>query len=806
MKNLRFAFRQLVKSPGFTVVALLTLALGIGVNTTTYTLVNAILYRSPPYRNLDRLVQVFGTIPQDRFGWIAPANLRDVVEQATIFQSAAPCAYASSNLAEPGQPANRVPVLTVAANFFGTLGVLPILGRAFTPADDQPGHNNVMVVSEQFWKGQMGGNPSVLGKILRLNGTPVTVIGVMPANCQDYLTWGPIDMWQPLGYNEATWSRREYAWMNLVARLNPGVSLGQAQAQMNAIAVRLAHDHPETNAQAGLNMMSYEAARSSGYNTRTLWLVMVLMLFVLLIACANLANLQLARTTSRIREHAIRIALGASRGQRIRQLLTESIVLSMIGGTLGLLVAVWGNRLLGNYIQIDSGASGSGLHLDYRVLIFSFVASVATGIGFGLMPAWIASGADVNLALKQSGRGSSGGRSKHGTRQILVVLELALALTLLAGAGYFVRGIERLNRLDSGWQAKSRLNGSFVLSYSTYPNKKQVPAVVDRLLARLAELPGIDQVAVAGLNPIYGFSHKGNFLIQGQAAPPKGTEPLALIERVTPDYFSALGIHLMAGRTFTAADRAGSRRVIIINAAMARQFWPRGDAIGQSIAMMDPTKPGWEEIVGIVNDVRFPGNPGPASTPFQTYRAFAQDPENWNTFTLYGKGATGTLVGAVRLAVAKIDPDLAVFDLDTIEGTLKSAGVGRDLVGWILGLAAALGLALSLIGVYGVIANLAIQRTQEIGIRMALGASPKSVLWLVLGNGIRLAALGTGIGFVGAFIVTWSIGRTNPGIPGQDPLVVIGLAALLISATLLACWVPARRATRIDPVEALRAE
>jgi predicted permease len=764
------------------------------------------MYRLPAaLRNPGRIVQIYGTLPQGQFGNIAPANVRDIVGQATVFAAISPYSGTSSNLAEPGEPANRAPTLTVAGNFFQAWGVSPILGRPFNPGDDRPGHNDVVIVSEQFWRNKMGHDPHVLGRVLRLNGTPVTVVGVAPADCQDYFTWGPIEMWQPLGYTETTWHIRDNPWMGVLARLKPEVSVAQAQAQLATIAARLAHDHPDTNSQAGLNVVLYQVARSQGA-AQVLWLMMIMMLFVLLIACVNLANLQLARTTGRLREHAIRIALGASRAQRIRQLLFESVLLSLIGGGLGLVVAIWGNRILSSSIQLGPETSDFTLPLDYRVLAFSFIASVATGIAFGIMPAWIASGADVNLALKQSGRGTSGDRSKHRTRQILVVAEVALALTLISAAACYVGGIERLTRKNPGWEAKNRLNGSFVLSYGAYTNNDQVRAVVDRLETRLAQLPGIDQVAIAGSNPIYGLSHQGNFVIEGRPAPLKGSEPLAQAERISPSYFSTLGIHLMAGRPFALTDKADSRQVVIINAAMAREFWPKGDAIGHRIGGTDPAKPNWQEIVGIVNDLQFPANIGTQQSRFQMYRPFAQDPEHWLTFTLYGSGASASLAGAVRQAVAQIDPDLAVYNLDTVEGTLRTAGQNNVLIGGILAVAAGLGLVLALIGVYGVVANLAIQRTQEIGIRMALGASPKSVLWLVLNNGIRLAVIGTGIGLIGAYVVTHGIDRALPGIPGQDPLLVCGLAALLVGATLLACWVPARRATRVNPVEALRAE
>jgi len=804
--DLRYAVRQLLKNPGFTVVALLTLALGIGINTTAFTLVSVFVYRLPPFRDPDRLVNVYSTMPQSQYSKLAPANARDVVEQSTVFENPSPWCWTFSNLAKPGQPADRVVGLAVAGNFFSTLGVAPMMGRAFTPADDSPGHNDVIVVSEGFWKGRLGGDPHAVGGVLRLDGKPVTVAGIMPASCMDRMSWGDAEFWQPLGYGEDSWRVRNDDWMGFVARLKPGVSVAQAQAQLSTIAAHLARDHPETNSQRGLKAVPYSIDRSQNVG-RMLWTIMGLMLFVLLIACVNLANLQLARTVSRMREHAIRVALGASRAQLMRQLLAESILLSVAGGALGLLVAVWGNRLLGSRIQmgVDSDA-GVSLPMDYRVLGFTLAVSVATGIAFGLMPGWVASRTDVSPAIKQGGRGTAGDRSKHRMRKTLVVAELALALASLVGAAYFVRGIQRLSQLEPGWRSGELVTGSFVLPDSTYTNDDQTRSVVDRLRTGLEQLPGVDRVAISGGVPVFSLSHRANFTMEGQPPPPKGLEPLALAERVTPGFFSTLGMHLLGGRDFTAADRADSTQVVVINSAMARQLWPRGDAIGHRIGNADPKNPQWKEVVGIVNDVRFaPGTPPPL-TQFQIYRPFTQDPDRWLTFTLHSKGAPAGLPEAARRAFARVDPDLAVYQLGTVDLFIERAGSNDVLARNLLIIAAMLGLFLALVGIYGVIATLAVQRTQEIGIRMALGARTGSVLWLVMRDGVRLGAIGTAIGLVLALWLSRGLSLALPEIPGHDPAIIIGLAALLVVATLFACWMPALRATHVDPVEALRAE
>jgi len=802
--DLIYAIRQLTKNPGFTAVALVTLALGIGINVTAFTLVSVILYRMPPYPQPERLVSVYSTTSQAQFSQIAPANARDVVRQATVFEQATPWCWEYGGLAQPGKPANRVVGLAVAGNFFSTVGITPMLGRALTPADDAPGHGDVIVASESFWREKLGGDPAVVGSTVRVDGRPVTVVGIAPTASQDFVGFGPVDFWQPLAYGEDNWRIRDNDWMRFVARLRPGVSLPQARAQLETIAARLAHDHPETNARRGLALLPYAAGRSVG-TAPILWTVLGLMLFVLLIACVNLANLQLARTLTRVREYAIRIALGASRGQLVRQLLAESILLSVAGGALGLLVAVWGNRLLGSRIQLNADATGLDMPLDHRVLAFTFLAAVLTGIIFGLVPALMASRTDVNAAVKQGSRGAAGSRSRHRLRRMLVVAELALALASLGGAAYFVRGIERLANADAGWQTANLVTGSFVLPAKTYAAEEQTRAVVDRIQAALAKLPGVDKVAVSGSLPFGGnFSHSGKFVIAGQPPPSQGLEPLALAERVTPGYFSAIGVRLLEGRDFNAADRQDTRHVAIINAAMAAKFWPGGDAVGHRIGGTDPKNPDWKEIVGVVSDIQALGNVAP--TPYQMYRPFAQDTDHWLTFTVHVPGAIGGLPEAARRAVAGVDSDLAVYQLGSVQTIGDLFNSNLYLIEHMLTIAAVLGLLLALVGIYGVIANLAVQRTQEIGVRIALGAGTGAVLWLVLRDGVRLGFVGTGIGLVLAYGLSRGLTAVMPGIPGNDNAVMLGLAALLVAATLLACLIPALRATHVDPVEALRAE
>lgn len=783
---------------------MLTLALGIGVNTTTFSLVYALLYRMPPYPGPKQIVDVYATDARDTRLSHSPANVHDEMEQFTVFEHAAPFNFVTSNLARAGEPAYRVNGLQVGGHFFAILGMAPLLGRTLAPADDRPGHNGVVVVSERFWREKLGANPGAVGTVLRLDAKPVTVVGVMPASFEDVLAWGPVETWQPLGYD--SWTDRTNTWLNIVARLKAGVSPATVKVQLDTIAARLAHDYPDSDAGHGLTAVGYMDNRTEGARTIS-WVIMGLMLFVLLIACVNLANLQLSRTSNRVREFAVRIALGASGGQLVRQLLSESVLLSVAGGAVGLLVAVWGNRLLGSQMRMGGDAAGFDLSLAYPVLCFTFAASVVTGVLFGLMPALIASRTNVNLALKQGGRGSSGDRAKHRMRHLLVVAEVALSLSLLAGAAFFVRGIQRLASVKTGWPTADLVTGQFVLPWNSYTTNDRMRSAADRIESELSAIPGVDHAAISIGLPIFGFSGQSGFLIDGQPAPPKGQEPMLLAERISPDFFATTGIRLLAGRGFTAQDRDNAKQVVIINRSMAQRFWPRDDAIGHRIgALVDPKKPDWREIVGIVSDVRFVRNANSGATPFQSYHPLAQDPDHYLTFTLHGAGATASAAEEARRAITRVDPDLAVYGLMTVDQLIEASGRNMVLVEELLSIAALLGLLLAMIGIYGVVANLAAQRTQEIGIRKAVGAQTSSILWLVLRNGAVLAATGTGVGLVLAFGITRALGAAMPEIPGEDPLLVGALAVLLAGATLLACWLPAHRATRIDPIIALRDE
>ncbi len=809
--DLRFAFRQLVKNPGFTVVAALTLALGIGVNSTMFTLLNALVLQASPAPDSGRLVCVFRTSAQSQAWPLSPANFYDYQQQNTSFERLAAFFQQNFNLAEPGQPAERLAGMSASGDFFTIYGIAPLVGRAFGPEADLSGAPKVAVLSEGFWRSHYAADPGIVGRVIRVDGQQVTIVGVMPEAFSTPMYWGQVDMWRNLSFDGATRQVRDNNWMQAIGRLKPGVALGQAQGEASAIASRLAHDYPQTNAGNGLRLALWNDTRTNAISRRISWLCMGLAGFVLLIACANLANLQLARMSERLREHAVRIALGASRLQLMRQLLAESLLLSALGGIVGILIAAWGNRLISAEMYVPNGDDPFVMRINSAVLVFTLVASVVTGVLAGTLPAWIASRTDVNGALKQGARGSSGDRSRHLLRQALIVGELALALVLLSGAGYFVRGMQRVASADMGWRPDGLITASMSLPFnSNYSRDTQTDAFFDKLGAKLAELPGAQQETIAAYLPVLGSWRSSGITVDGRARPAHGKEPLAYFNSVTPGHFSALGMRLISGRDFTAADRRDARGVAIIDEDMARDLWPGENPIGKRLADASPSAPAWLEVVGVVNHVRSTLElVRPSDTPFQVYLPLSQTPGNqvhYFNIALRSSAPVPAVAAALRGAVQAIDPDQPVYAIVSARDSMEQITGGFRMVSEMLGTFAAIGLVLSAVGIYGVISSLVAQRTAEFGIRMALGAQARDVLWLVLGQGVRLAAMGTALGLLLSWGQIRVLNAALPAIPGGDPVAVACVAALLAAVAMAASWLPARAATRVDPIIALRAE
>jgi putative ABC transport system permease protein len=806
----RFAFRQLLKHPGFTFVAVLTLALGIGVNTTMFSVLDTLVLRTSAAPDSGRLVAVSGTSAQSQENFLSPGDYFDLKAQTKSFAQLGAYNFNNFNLAEPGTPAERLTGMSVSGDFFQVFGIPASLGRTFGAEYDRSGSGHVAVLSDGFWRSHFAADPTVIGRTVRIDIQQVTIVGVMPASFDNLQYWGHIDMWQSNPMDGTTRQMRNGRWLRGIGRLKPGATLGEAGAEATAIASRLAHDFPLTDAGTGLRLSLFNDTLTSEISRRISWLCMGLAGFVLLIACANLANLQLARMTERVRENAVRIAVGASRVQLVRQLLVESLLLSAVGGAVGILIAYWGTKIIGNGIYIGD-VRGMDLPINTNVLVFTILASAVTGIAVGTVPAWIASRTDVNAALKQGSRGSTGDRSRHFIRKALIVSELALALILLTGAGFFVRGTQRLANADTGWRPDGLITATLSLPYNErYTTDAQVQAFFSKLSANMDALPGTQQSTISAYLPITGFWRSGGIAIEGRAAPAHGKEPLVYYNSETPGNIANLGMRITSGRDFTLADRADTAPVAIINEAMARVLWPGENPIGKRIADAASAQPRWMEVVGVVNDVhptleivRTP------DTPFQVHLPLAQTAGSnvhWFYVAIRSTAPGPTVAAGLRAAVQQIDADQPVYDIASAREQMAQITTGFALTGEILGAFALIGLAISAVGIFGVIANLVAQRTPEIGIRMALGAQTGDVLWLVLGQGLRLTALGTGTGLACAWALVRVLVSIVPSIHGDDPAALAAVVVLLAAVATLACWLPARRATKVDPIIALRAD
>ncbi|MBI1760546.1 MAG: ABC transporter permease [Acidobacteria bacterium] len=801
-RDLRYSVRMLLKQPGFAVIAVLTLALGIGANTAMFSVLNTYLFRALPYPNSAQLMRVYRTSIHSQSWPHSPASFMDQREKNTVFERMVAFNGISPNLAEEGEAAERLQGMAVTADFFPALGVPAALGRVFTAAEDQPGASQVVVLSDRFWQRRFGADPNIVGRTLRLDGENIKVVGVMPPGFDHPLLWDTVDVWRPLAFAADQRQNRGNNFLRLFARLKPGVSLAQAQAAMNVLAANQAQEHQE-NRNEGLRLEPLQRSVSDDIGRKVMWFVFGLAGFVLLIACANLANLQLVRTAGRAKELAVRMALGAGRWRLLRQSLTESLVISLLGGALSLLFAVQGVDFISQ--RLFSELPGAAVTLDYRVFGFALLCSVLTGLLFGVVPAWLASRTNVNEALKDNLRGSSAGRGQHRLRHALIIGEVAFALVLLAGAGLFLRGLYRFTKHDPGWQVDGLLTAQIGLRGANYAKPPQRLAFYQQLEERLRALPGVEQVALSNSNPVWGFNSSGSFRIEGQPVPQAGQWPEIYFEPVSTDYFNTLGVRLSAGRTFTAADTSDKAPVIIINETTARRFWPNESAIGKRLGRPGDN-PNWHEVVGVVNDMAFPADLSEPYTRFQGFRPLTQSQTNSVVITLRSTTPPEALVNTLRAAVAQLDPAQPVHRLRTARSLVEQGLGSIALLSTLLAAFAALGLALAAIGIYGVISYTVAQRTGEIGIRLALGAQSKDVLWLVLGKGGRLILLGALLGIAGALAEARLLAAAIPTLPTRDPLTLALITCALVLVAFLACYLPARRATKVDPLIALRYE
>jgi predicted permease len=807
-QDLRYGFRMLLKNPGFTAVAVLTLALGVGANSAIFSVINGILLKPLPYQAPERLVRVFETSPTFPKFPTSPANFLDYREQNQVFEDYATFSRSDLQLAEGDRPVQLTAML-VSEGFFRLLGFEPMLGRAFLPSEEQAANGHVVVMSNRLWQSRFGSDPQIIGKSIKLNGDLYTIIGVMPAGLQhvggDYHSLPHaenVDLWWPLPLDRMR-NRRGSHYLNAIGRLKPGITREQAEAQLNEIAVRLEQQYPGTNKDWRIKLIPLRE-EIVGQVQPMLLVVLAAVGFVLLIACVNVANLLLARVTAREKEIAMRVALGASRWRITRQILTESLLIALLGGLLGLLLGILGVRGL-TALSPEHLPRLQMISIDGRMFAFTLAVALLTGLLFGLVPALNISKANLNELLKDSSRGATGGLRHRRLRGLLVVAEVGLAFVLLIGAGLLMRSFIYLQRVDPGFNPHQVLSASIDLSYKRYSDDHVRATFIQHLLERIQALPGVRGVGASTDLPWTGYDENTSFLIEHRPLS-QDDGPHARYHSVTPDYFRAIGVPLLAGRFLTERDGLDAPQTLLINQSMAHRFWPDEEALGKRLSFTDnPTEKDWWTIVGIVGDVK--DTPNATATEPAFYWSFAQNVWQRQMFlAIQADVDPFTLVEPVRREVLALDQELALADVNTLEQIAGGAINGPRFVFLLVGIFAAVALALATVGIYGVMSYTVSQRTHEIGLRIALGAQRGDVLKLVIKQGILLSLTGVAIGVGSALALTRIMASLLFEVSSTDPLTFILISILLTSVSLLACYIPAQRAMQVDPMIALRSE
>ncbi|HYP26491.1 MAG TPA: ABC transporter permease [Blastocatellia bacterium] len=804
LQDLRYSVRVLLRQPGFTLIVVIALSLGIGANTAIFSAVNAVLLRPLPYDDPERLVWIWDQniasgIQQEPVSF---PNYSDYREQSQVFEDVAAFNRWRPVLTTDGEP-ERILAEQVSASLFSVLRVEASAGRTFLPEEDQPGKNNVVILSHGLWKRRFGSDKDVVGKTVTLNGNPHTVVGVMPSDFQHPAPDArrPIELWTPLGMDAGRMHRR-LDFLNVIARLKPAASIEQARAEMGTISARLDQQYPETNAGWDTTVIPLHE-RFVG-NVRPAMLVLLgAVAFLLLIACANVANLLLVRSTARQKEIAIRKALGATRGRLVRQFLTESLLLAMAGGLLGSLLAVLGIRILialspGNIPRI--GEAG----LDVRVLAFTLGLSLLTGVIFGLAPALEASNPDLNESLKEGGRNSGPGAGGGRLRSLLMIFEVSVALILMIGAGLMVKSFLRLQQVNPGFNPERVLTVELALPRLKYRENHQVLSFYKEVISRVENLPGVQAAAAVTSLPLGGGVSVLNIEIEGKPRPPSGHVIGAQSQVVSPSYFRAMGIPLLKGRLFTEQDVEDAPGVIVINDVMAERYWPGEDPVGKRISLVDAQTGPWLAVIGVVGNVyqvTLDAEPYP-----QMYEVYSQNPARGAALVVRTASDPTGMVASVRAQVSDIDRDQPLYNVRTMEQVLADSVSHQRFNMLLISVFSAVALVLAGVGIYGVISYSVSHRSHEIGIRMALGAMRVDILRMVIEHGLKLALVGVGIGLVAAFVLTRVMSSLLYGVSAIDPLTFAGGTIVLIGVAVMACYIPARRATKVDPMTALRYE
>ncbi|MEK6299736.1 MAG: ABC transporter permease [Acidobacteriota bacterium] len=807
-QDVRFGLRMLLKKPGFTLIAVLTMALGIGANTAMFSVVNAVLLNPLPFPEPERLIRIYGhffATSQDNMSASVP-EFTDYREQTSSFEQIAGYDDFSANLTPKDGEPERVEALLVTPELFSVLKVTPQAGRVFMPEEAQDGHDDVVLISDELWRRRFGTSPNLVGEKVIVNGRNNTVIGIMPPG---FAFPQRTELWKPLWFpaDQLTGQSRGNRGLDVIGRLKQSVTASEAQAEMDHLAARLTEQYPRNYESRGWSIGVVPLLDDYvGEARKGLLVLLGAVAFVMLIACANVANLSLTRATARRQEIALRLALGATRLRVTRQLLTESVLLALAGGAAGLLIAAWGTGLLLRFAPDDLPRIHE-VRMDGRVLAFTFAVSLVTGVLFGLVPALAASNPDLNETLKEGGRGGTGSAKRQRMRSAFVIAEITLALVLLVGAGLMLKSFWRLQRVDPGFNPDGVLTMRMMLPFEIYEKPSQRGAFYKQALERIGSAPGVEAVSATSQVPLTEGGSSGTISGENSAVGPTDLPVEAEWRWVTPDYFKAIGTMLMAGRDFTDADAEGAPPVAVVDESFAERYYPNEDPVGKRIkrGKLDSTRP-WMTIVGVVRHVQ--SRRLDATSGVQVYFPFYRDPTAYNMSLVVRTSAADplSLSETVRAAIQSLDNNQPVYDVFTLRQIVGDSMSQRRFAMLLMGMFAAVALALAAVGIYGVMSYSVAQRTHEIGIRVALGATTGEVLKMVIAQGMTLTSIGVTIGLAAAFALTRLLETLLFGISATDWVTYAEISALLTGVALLACYLPARRATQVDPMIALRQE
>jgi putative ABC transport system permease protein len=807
IKDIRYGVRGLLKHPGFTGLVVITLALGIGASTAIFSVVNSVVLRHLPYRTAERIVAIQEHDPNGKRGQSTSANFYDWRQQNTVFEHLSAIKITTTNLALSDH-AERIDLAQTNADFFDIFGSTPQYGRLFIPQDEQAGHEPVVVMSHALWQRRFGSDPSLVGKSITLDGRNYNVVGIAPPGFQypdkTELWLPPLRLVPELYPDQDVTQTRRMGYLTVVALLKPGVSLQQAAGEMETITARLRQQYPDSNNKRFNRVVSLHQ-HLVGDTNKLLWLLLGAVTFVLLIGCANVANLLLASGASRQKEIAIRVSLGASRWRVIRQLFTESMLLALIGGVVGLLIAFWGVAAITKLLPTDFPRLDE-IQIDLRVLGFTFVASMLTGILFGLVPALQVSRSDIQEAIRETGRGASGSRRQSRFRQALIVVEVALSVVLLAGAGLLFRSFLRLQSVDAGFVSQQVLTARLTPSGTNFANDADYAKFYNGVIEKVGAIPGVQDAGIINTLPLFKGPTAG-FRVEGRPVTTPDKWPSVNYRVVSPNYFRAMGVPVLQGRAYTDRDNQNAPLVMMVNQQLAREIFPDENPVGKRITFGGTNtdgQPRWFEIVGVVANVRSVElREEPTAELY-----FSAQQDLWPAMSLVVRSSVepSSLSASVRQAVNEVDRSVPVADVKTMDHVVSESITQPRFNLFLLGLFSAVAMILSAAGIYGVTAYTVTQRTHELGIRIALGAQVGDVLKMILGQGMAVIGIGLVAGLAAAFGLMRLLRSLLFGVGENDPLTFAAITGVLVLVALMACYIPARRATKVDPLVALRAE